>query len=217
MVGYSRIGLLLLVMGLAVNVWGVEKIQVMGLFKDKAIVVIDGKQRLLRVGEPSADGVILVAANSKEAIIEVNGREASYRLGSEISTTFDAPAKAQVVHIWPTLNGMYAVQGSINGHPLGFVVDTGASWIALNANQAKRLGIDYRTSGRMGYSETASGMVKTYYVNLRRVKVGSIELSNVKAAVVDGAFPTIALLGMSFLNRVQIRRDGAVMELRKKY
>ena len=204
-------------MGLAISVWGVEKIQVMGLFKDKAIVVIDGKQRLLKVGEASADGVILVAANSKEAIIEINGKEASYRLGSEISTTFDAPAEAQVVHIWPTLNGMYAVQGSINGHPLGFVVDTGASWIALNANQAKRLGIDYLTSGRMGYSETASGMVKTYYVNLRRVKVGSIELSNVKAAVVDGAFPTIALLGMSFLNRVQIRRDGAVMELRKKY
>ncbi len=199
------------------DAWAVEKIRVVGLFKNKVIVMIDGKQQLLKVGEPTVQGVTLISSDSKQALIEIDGKQSSYRLGAQYSTSFAAPAKGQVVRIWPSLRGMYHVQGSINGYPINFVVDTGATQVALNASQAKRLGINYRKQGAARVAETAGGLVKIYSVNLNRIKVGDIELNNIPAAVLDGNYPTKALLGMSFLNRLQIQRDGPVMELRKKY
>ena len=217
MTGFLRILLLLLAATVFMDAWAVEKIRVVGLFKDKVIAVIDGKQQLLKLGETTANGVTLISSDSKQALIEINGKQNSYRLGSQYSTTFAAPAEGEVVRIWPSLHGMYHIRGSINGYPVNFMVDTGATQVALSAEQAKRLGIDYQKQGAVGYAETASGLAKTYSVNLSRIKVGDIELGNIKAVVLDGNYPTTALLGMSFLNRLKIRRDGPVMELRKKY
>ena len=112
---------------------------------------------------------------------------------------------------------MYAVLGSINGFPVDFIVDTGATLVSMSARQARRLGIDYRVVGTPGQSSTASGIDRIYVVNLDRVKVGDIEIRNVQGAVHDGDFPPATLLGMSFLSRLTIRQDGQVLELRKKY
>ena len=194
----------------------VEKIVVLGLFKDKAIVKIDGKQHVLSAGQTSPEGVRLISANSEQAVLEINGTSSTYKLGTHIGSQFAQPSAGRSVQIWPDSHGMYATVGSINGYPVDFLVDTGATLIALNRNQAKRLGIDYLVDGIKGTSSTASGVVTTYYVQLKKVRVGEIELRSVDAAVVDGDFPREVLLGNSFLNRLNMRRDGRMLELRKK-
>lgn len=192
------------------------KISVVGLFKDTAIVVIDGNRRLLRSGDTSPEGVTLVSADSKEAVLEVDGERKRYGLGGQIGGTFEKPDQV-TVRIWPTPNRMYTVLGSINGYPVDFIVDTGATLVSLSAREARRLGIDYRVIGTPSHSSTASGIAKIYLVNLDRVKVGDIELRNVRGAVHDGDFPPATLLGMSFLSRLNMRQDGPVLELQKKY
>jgi aspartyl protease family protein len=194
----------------------VEKLSVKGLFKDTAILVIDGKQRLLRVGQTSPEGVKLLFANSREAVIEIDGVRSTHRLGTQISSEFAAP-KSPTVKIWPTAANMYPVVGSINGYPMKFIVDTGATFVSMNSPEARRLGIDYAVEGKPSFSQTASGIAKIYLLNLKRVKVGDIVLKNVAGAVHEGDFPTVTLLGMSFLGRLDIHRQGGVLELRKKY
>jgi aspartyl protease family protein len=194
----------------------VTKITVVGLFKDTAIVVIDGKRRLIRSGDTTPEGVTLISATSTEAVLEIDGEQKRYGLGGQIGGSFK-PREQATVRIWPTPNRMYLVVGSINGYPVDFVVDTGATLVSLSGREARRLGIDYRVVGTPGQSSTASGIDTIYLVNLDRVKVGDIELRNVRGAVHDGDFPPATLLGMSFLSRLTMRQDGQVLELKKKF
>lgn len=193
-------------------------LQVMGLFRDRAVVQIGGKQRTLRPGETSPEGVKLISASAQEAVLEVAGRQAVYRLGSRISAEFSAPERpAAGARVWPAEDGTYSTRGTINGFPVRLLLDTGATKVAMNALEAKRLGIDYRVVGKPSLAATASGVVQSYDVVLDRVRVGDIELRDVQASVIDGAHPREVLLGMSFLSRVEMSRDGRVMELRHRF
>ena len=195
----------------------VESVQVLGLFKDRAVVLLGDRQRVLRPGETSPEGVKLVSANAREAVLEVDGQRATYRLGSRISTRFaGADERETSVRVWPGEDGTYTVAGSIDGFPVTLLIDTGASEVAMNGAQAKRLGIDYRKIGKPSFAATASGVVKTYEVVLKRVRVGEIELQEVEAGVIDGPHPREVLLGMSFLDRLEMSRSGKALELRKR-
>lgn len=213
----ARIGVLVIALAtISAATKAAGKITVVGLFKDTAIVVIDGRRRLLRSGDTSPEGVTLVSASSTEAVLEVDGERKRYTLGGQIGGSY-APPEQATVRIWPTPNRMYLVVGSINGYPVDFVVDTGATLVSLSGREARRLGIDYRVVGTPGRSSTASGIDKIFLVNLDRVRVGDIELRNVRGAVHDGDFPPATLLGMSFLGRVTMRQEGQVLELKKKF
>lgn len=192
------------------------QIVVQGLFRDRAVLTIDGKQRLLRVGERSPEGVKLISADSQEAVLEVEGRRSTYRLGQHVAGRYAERASTEV-RIWPDGRGMYATVGSINGMPVRFLVDTGATLIAMNEAEARRLGLAYRLDGQQGYASTASGVVPTYKVKLKAVQVGDIRLQQVDALVIEGAFPEQVLLGMSFLGRVKIENHGAAMLLRQHH
>jgi len=194
----------------------VEKIMVSGLFKDKAVVIIDGKQRVLTIGNTSPEGVKLIAANSHEAVLEIDGKQQAYALGASISNNFTGPVAGETVTIAPDNGGMYQVNGSINGYQVSFVVDTGASLIAMNKHQAKRIGLDYKMKGVESTTETASGYAKIYLVKLKEVKVGNITVHDVDGAVHDDDFPTVILLGNSFLSRVNLNREGMLLQLKDK-
>ena len=112
---------------------------------------------------------------------------------------------------------MYSTVGFINGQQVNFLVDTGATWIAMNVHQARSLGINFRYIGKRGSVSTANGIVPFYQVILDKVRVGEIELLNVAAGVLEGSSPPQVLLGNSFLNRVEMQRHGQVMLLKKKY
>ncbi len=196
------------------NCVAVEKITVVGLFKDKAVVRIDNKQRVLKKGVTSPEGVTLISANSNEAVLEFDGEQKSYGLGDNVSINFKPPEKGPVVTIAPS-SGMYRVNGSINDFQVSFLVDTGASSVSMNRYQAKRIGLNYKLDGQEIVSETASGYAKAYVINLKKVRVGDIEVSDVEGVVHDSEFPRVILLGSSFLSRVKMSREGQLLLLEK--
>ncbi len=195
------------------SVFAIEKINILGLFTDKAIVLIDGKQRILVAGKKSPEGVLLISANSQEAVLEIDGERNTYTLGSHIGSKYKKPQAGKISTIAPDANGMYWVNGSINGFQVSFVVDTGATLISMNKHQAKRIGLNYKLEGKQSVANTASGLSKIYIMNLDRVKVGDIEVRDVQGAVHDSDFPKVILLGNTFLNRVSMKREGKILQL----
>jgi aspartyl protease family protein len=197
-------------------VTAVERIVVEALFPDKAMVSIDGTRRLLKLNKPSPEGVLLISATSKQAVIEVDGQRDTYGLGGHISSQFSKP-ELVTAKVWRDLAGAYSTVGTINGLTVNFLVDTGATAVAMNTSQAKRLGVKYRYKGKPILINTANGVTKGYEVLLERVQVGDIVLKRVKGFVVEGHGPGRVLLGMSFLNRVKMEDQGDVLLLEKRF
>ncbi|MCR4347588.1 MAG: retroviral-like aspartic protease family protein [Sulfuricaulis sp.] len=191
----------------------VEKISLQALFKDKAIIVVDGARRILKSGEESPEGVKLLATDTQEekAEIEIGGKREVLKLGVVIAG-FASKGKGSVI-LYPETSGHYFVEGLVNGVPVRFMVDTGATIIGMNSIVANRIGLDYRKQGRPGFVNTAGGTVPTYYIKLNNVTVGDITLYNVDASIVEGSSPREALLGMSFLGHLNMKRDSEKMEL----
>ena len=135
------------------DVGAVEQISLQALFQDKAIVIIDGKRRVLKRDSPSPEGVRLVGTDTQAetATLEIGGKEKIVRLGTVISSFAGTGDKGKVT-LYPDGKHFYA-DGTINGVPVKFVVDTGATTIALNSREATRIGIDYRR-GRVGFAST---------------------------------------------------------------
>ncbi len=208
----SCLGMLLLATGAG----AVERIVVEALFPDKAMVSIDGQRRLLKIDQPSPEGVLLISANSREAVLEVDGERQTYPLGGHITTRFTQPDKI-TAKIWRDQSGAYTTVGSINGRTVNFLVDTGATAVAMHANQARRLGISYRIDGNPIYVNTASGTARAYDVTLDRVQVGDISISQVRGFVIDTDGPPRVLLGMSFLNRVTMEDQGDLLMLQQRF
>jgi len=193
-----------------------ERIVILGLFKDRAILEVNGSNFTLSAGESTPDGLIsLISASSETAVLEIDGIARSYSLGAHIGSSFAPPAAGQSVTIVPDSQGMFWVNGHINRHHVRFIVDTGATLITLNRYEAARMGIDYRATGKQAVSLTASGEETVYIVNLESVYVGNIQLRNVAAAVHDSEYPRTILLGNSFLNQISLKRDGQVLQLMK--
>lgn len=189
---------------LALNI---SDLQLVGLFKDTAVLKIQGKQRLLKVGQTSPEGIRLVAASKDGATLSFNGKEYRLSLTRAMSSGY---RKQEKVRETIAINnaGQYFTAGSINGQSVRFLVDTGATSVAMNTEQARRLGINF-AAGKLGEAGTAGGIVKAYSVMLDRVKVGAIEVKNVRAAVLEGVYPPYVLLGMTYLRHVEmVERDG---------
>jgi aspartyl protease family protein len=201
--------------------WGarlpaVEQITVEALFSGQAMVRVDGKRRLLKLNKPSPEGLVLISADSHEAVIEVDGERRSFSLGNHVSTHFDQPERVSA-KIWRNEHGSYTTVGSINGRMVNFLVDTGASAVAMYRADARRLGLSYKLDGTPMVVSTANGTAPAYEVELSRVKVGDIELRNVRGFVIESTGGGPILLGMSFLNQVKMDDQGSVLMLYRKY
>lgn len=194
-----------------------SEIELVGVLGQKAVIVVDGERYVLALGEKTPQGISLVAVQATSVILVVEGVPKTFALGQSgsLSTTFAAPTEAEV-RLMPDPMGMFFAHGSINGKPVKFLVDTGATTIALGSDDARRLGIDFKRVGRPVRVDTASGHARGYIIKLDRVRVGDIELFAVDAAVIEGRGPETALLGMSFLNRIEMVRDGGLLKLRKR-
>lgn len=196
--------------------WAVDDITLQALFEGKAIFVIDGARHVLSVGETSKEGVRLIATDTtaEQAQVEIDGKRQTVDLGIVMSGF--TPAERASVTLWAGTGGHFHANGTVNGLPVRFLVDTGATTIALSGDQARRLGIDYRKRGHPGYANTASGVVRAYSLKLDKVELGPILLYNVDAGVIEGSYPREALLGMSFLGRLDMKRQGNRMELTER-
>jgi aspartyl protease family protein len=181
----------------------------------RALLVIDGVPRSLSVGSAVA-GVQLISVNPSEAVIDIAGKRQTLALGGSpvsLATTHSAGSGTQIV--LPVADGGHFVTaGSINGKAVQFMVDTGATTIALSAVEADRIGLKYKDGERLT-GNTANGTVSGYRTSLGVVRVGDVQVYNVDAAVLPMPMPHV-LLGNSFLNRFQMKRDNERMTLDKK-
>ena len=192
-----------------------QDIEVLGLFSDAAMLRINGVELLLKAGRKSPDGVLLVSANSKEAVVEVEGQQVTLQLSERINSGYEEPLIRNVA-VQINDRGQYITTGSINGRPVRFLIDTGANVVALNSKMAASLGIDLQ-SGKVMETTTASGTVRSRAVLLESVHVGEIGASNVQAVILEGDFPVDILLGMSFLKNVKIEENAGLMLLQAQF
>ena len=185
------------------------------LGSSKALLVIDGQPLTLAVGA-TARGVTLRQVGDGQAEVEQGGRRTLLRLGAPArlgDAAGAAPGATEIV-IPAGSGGHFMSAGSINGKPVQFMVDTGATSIAMSQSEANRIGLDWQR-GRRGVSHTAGGSVPIHAINLTSVRLGGVEVFNVDAVVVPAEMPLV-LLGNSFLSRFSMRRDNDVMRLEKR-
>ena len=203
--------LILCLLSIAVSA---QQIEVKMLAQGSALLVIDGKQRMLRVGVTSPEGIKLISADGKQAEIEMQGRRETLTLARRISTQFQRAEKAEL-RVASAEGGHYFIPGKIHGLPVDFMVDTGATAIAMNYIEAERLGIDYRAGKPISMS-TANGLAKAFVITLHRVSAGDIELHQVSAVVSTTSSPEVILLGNSFLSRLDMAIVDGVLVLKEK-
>jgi len=204
-----------LALGLAALSAAAADVGYVGAIGDKAaVLVIDGAApRAVKVGQ-SLQGVRLVSVDGERAVVEVDGGRRTLLRGQHYQSVA-ARDQRQSVTLSADTRGHFVTEGAINGKPVRFVVDTGATLIALPARDAVRLGLDYR-KGQLSATQTAAGVVPVYRVRLDSVKVGAIELTGVEGSVIEQGLD-IALLGMSFLSRVEMQHAGQLMTLTRRY
>ena len=193
----------------------VTDVAVKALFNRKALLVVNGEQRLVAVGE-TFQGVTLQQADSRSALVEIDGESLQLQLNQRIGGGY-TKVQQPSMRIWADQRGMYRTTGTINGFGVSFLVDTGATSVAMNSREAKRIGIDYRLRGTPTQISTASDVVTGYSVILPQVKVGQMTLSNIAAVVIEGDQPSEILLGMSYLGRLEISHQQGAMLLRQKF
>lgn len=195
--------------------WSMPDVRVQGLLGKSAILVINGKQRLLKQGETSTEGIKLISIEQQQVILEFEGQQIKQGLSQHISSSFQAAEVAEV-RIPRGMNGHYFVTGYTAGRAIDFIVDTGASAVVINLNQAKALGINYRNGAPIKVN-TASGISNARDTMLTKLTIGNITLHNIRCIVNISAYPTTALLGNSFLSKVQMSEEDGVLLLRKKF
>ncbi len=186
-----------------------------GLFPGKALLTINGgPPRIVNVGATSEEGVKVLAIEGETATLEVDGKKRVLRVGQNVAAQ-PSGSGAQLAVMTADSAGHFMTTGTINGSTVRFLVDTGASTISLGASDARRIGIDPRR-GQVAFTQTANGVTQVSRVKLDTVRVGDIVLNNVDAMVLQSDMP-VTLLGMSFLNRMEMQRNGDTMTLKKRY
>ena len=210
----GRVGMLLLGLWWIASAIAEVQIEAHALFKGRALLSINGKSQVVKSGE-SVAGVQLISATPASAVVEVNGERRILELRTNIAGGYAKP-EAKSVAITKNNRLEYRVPGTVNGRNVDFLVDTGANVVAFSAVEAKRLGIDFER-GTPSLAETASGVVNAWRITLDKVTVGGINASNVAASVLEGDHPKVALLGMSWLQHVNLREQEGILYLDARY
>ncbi|MCA0243708.1 MAG: TIGR02281 family clan AA aspartic protease [Proteobacteria bacterium] len=192
------------------------QVQLGGVMGSKAMLVVNGQPQMMLVGE-SRGGIRLVSLQGDQAQVEYGGRVQTLRVGASPVAVGGAPAggnRGREIVLVAGPGGHFITGGSINGQAVSFLVDTGATTIALSQAEAARIGLDL-SNGRRGLTSTANGVVPVIGVTLSSVRVGEVEVINVPAAVIPASMPHV-LLGNSFLTRFNMRRENDVMRLERR-
>jgi aspartyl protease family protein len=192
-----------------------QQVALIGVIGGKAAVlaVDGGDPKTVKVGQ-SWHGVTVVSVEHDNATVQIDGQNRTLALGQHYRGT-PPPSTRESATIAADARGHFFTDATINDMTVRSVVDTGASVVVLSVNDANRLGLDWR-NGTRGLMQTANGTTSAYVVKLSKVKVGAIELHEIDGVVVEQG-PGVALLGMSFLNRLEMKRDGDTMTLIRRF
>lgn len=196
--------------------WSMD-VALAGLLPGRAVIVIDGGHpRTLAVGAKTAEGVKLLALENGAAVFEIEGKRQRLVLGEQSISSGGSGGGGASVTLTADRWGQFSTTGSVNGASVRFLVDTGASTVTLSANDAIRAGLDYHSNGEVVATSTANGIIAVWRVRGVTVRIGSITLHQVDVNVTESHMPS-SLLGMSFLNRLEMKREGDTMILKQRY
>lgn len=212
----ALLGLALLAGSVAAQPQPPAQVQLNGMLGARwAMLMIDGEARTLEVGT-SVKGVKLLSLEDGRAVVDIGGRRQTLVLGAapaRVVATGPVPPRQIVLPMGQ--GGHYTTIGLINGHVTSFLVDTGATSISISQIEAEKLGLRY-LYGKRVVTQTANGVVPAYVIELASVRIGEVEVRDVSAIVIPGQMSHV-LLGNSFLNRFQMRRENDVMTLELRY
>lgn len=213
-----RYFLLLLLMLVVLPSKAETTVQTIALFDGKAMLSVNGKKaKIIKEGQ-TYQGVRLISADTDRAEIELDGKREIISLNSTVILSDTLGTKVppkKSTQLWADDQGFFRAEGEIDGAALEFLVDTGANLVVLSSDQADRIGLEYK-NGTQTYAATASGTSPMYAIQLNQISFGGIELNNINAGIIEGAFPLVPLLGMTFLSRLDMTRSGNMMELKKR-
>lgn len=191
-----------------------QEVGLAGVLGSKALLIVNGGEpQAVPVGQ-TIDGVKVIAIQGDHVIVDIGGKKRPLKIGQRAIGN-SSGGGAERITMTADASGHFYTMGSINGTSVRFIVDTGATMISLGASDARRIGLDFK-GGLKGMTNTANGQAIVSKVTLDTVRVGGITLHNVDALIHQTEMP-IALLGMSFLNRMEMQREGDTMTLKKRF
>ncbi|MHB1123214.1 MAG: retropepsin-like aspartic protease family protein [Ramlibacter sp.] len=196
---------------------GAQTVTLQGMLGNRALLIVDGKPpKGVAPGDTHA-GVRVISTSADAAVVEIAGQRQVLRLGEAPASVGAAgvPPRGSRIVLTAGSGGHFMATGAINGRAAQFVVDTGATFVSMGAADAQRFGVDWK-AGQRGAAQTANGVMPAWRVKLASVRIGDIEVFDVDALVSQQPIPAI-LLGNSFLNRFQMKRDHEQMVLERRY
>jgi aspartyl protease family protein len=205
---------LVLMLGLIAGGASAQDVGLAGIMGSKAVLMINGSEpQSVAVGQ-SLDGVKVLSVQGDQVVVEIGGKKRPLRVGQHAIGAAAADGSGKVI-MTADNQGHFYTTGTVNGVSVRFLVDTGATMISLGANDARRIGLDFNR-GQKGMTQTANGQSVVSKIQLDSVRIGDVTLHNVDALIHQTEMP-MALLGMSFLNRMEMQRDGSTMTLKKRF
>lgn len=190
-----------------------QTVALAGVLGSKALLVIDGSApRALAPGEVHG-GVRLMALQGDTAQVEVGGDRRTLRLG-EAPVSVGTRASGRRLVLSADGRGHFVSLGQINGRTMQYMVDTGASTMAIGVSDAERMGLDYRQGQRVTMG-TANGVAQGRRVVLDTVRLGDVVLYGIEAVVTPQPMPFV-LLGNNVLGEFKMTRTPDQMVLEKR-
>ena len=209
---YSKLALLLL--SLLPVVGEAQDVGLAGIMGSKAMLMINGSEpQAVPVGQ-TLNGVKVLSVQGDQVTVEIGGKKRPLRIGQHAIGAGNGDGSDKII-LTADVQGHFLTTGNINGTSVRFLVDTGASMISLGATDARRIGLDFNR-GQKALTNTANGQAVVSKVQLDTVRISGVTLHNVDALIHQTDMP-VALLGMSFLNRMEMQRDGSTMTLKKRF
>ena len=193
-----------------------QTVSMSGSLGDKALLMIDGAPRTVATGA-TVQGVKLISVTGNDAVVEIKGKRVSVVMGGaqvNIGGQASSGGGSQIV-LTAGSGGHFLTAGGINGKAVRFLVDTGATSVAMGIAEAEHLGLDYRSGQRL-YVNTANGNAPAYKVRLAEVRIGDVVVYDIEAMIVPAQMEFI-LLGNSFLTRFQMKRENETLTLSKRF
>lgn len=194
-----------------------QSVAMTGSMGSKALLVVNGGAPKALAAGDTHQGVKVLSVAADQAAVEVGGKRQTVMLGGAPVSVGGGGGGGQGSQIVLTASsgGHFLTLGNINGRSTQFMVDTGATSVALSADEARRMGVDFEKAPR-SFGSTANGTITLYRVKLSSVRIQDVEVHDVDAVVVPQGMPHV-LLGNSFLTRFQMKRDNDVMTLTRRY
>lgn len=190
-----------------------QSVALAGVLGSKALLVVDANApRAVGVGD-EFQGVKVIAVSKDDATIEVKGARRVVRMG-EAPVSVGARTGGRRVTLVADSRGHFMNSGTINGQVMQYMVDTGASTVAIGRPDADRMGLKYQ-SGQPVRINTANGVAQGWRMKLDSVRVGDVEVFGVEAVITSQPMPYV-LLGNSFLTEFQMTRINDQMVLEKR-